>query len=183
MGSPQEYPNVDGRSTMARIAFLVADMFEDSEFTQPYERVKEAEHEAVVVGASAGAEITGKNGATITADVASKDVDADDFDAVVIPGGYSPDKVRTDAKMVELTRKAHDSGKPVAAICHAPWVLAEADILRGRTVTSYHSLRTDVENAGATWIDKPVVEDGVLITSRHPGDIPDFTDALLRRLS
>ena len=100
----------------------------------------------------------------------------------MIPGGYSPDKVRTDDHMVRLTQQMFAAGKPVAAICHAGWVLAEADILRGRTVTSFHSIKTDLKNAGATWVDKEVVEDDNLITSRNPGDIPAFCDALLNQL-
>lgn len=168
---------------MARIAFIVDDLFEDSEFLDPYARVRDAGHEAVIVGMKAGKEITGKKGAKTTVDKGSSEVSADEFDAVVIPGGYSPDKIRTDANLVALTREVHDAGKPVAAICHAPWVLAEADVLRDRTVTSYHSIRTDLINAGANWVEKAVVEDGNLITSRNPGDIPEFCDALLSRLS
>lgn len=167
---------------MARVAFIVDDLFEDAEFMDPFDRVRKAGHDAVVVGLSAGKEITGKKGAKATVDKASSEVGADDFDALVIPGGYSPDKVRTDENLVALTREVHAAGKPVAAICHAGWVLAEADIIRGRTVTSYHSIRTDLTNAGATWLDEQVVEDGNLITSRHPGDIPAFCDTLLKQL-
>lgn len=167
---------------MARVAFIVDDLFEDAEFFDPLERVRKAGHDAVVVGRSSGKEITGKKGAKATVNKASFEVSADEFDALVIPGGYSPDKVRTDENLVELTRAMDAASKPVAAICHAGWVLAEADILRGRTVTSYHSIRTDLKNAGATWVDKEVVEDGNLLTSRHPGDIPAFCDALLQHL-
>ena len=168
---------------MAKVAFLVDQIFEDSEFQVPYDVVREAGHEAVVVGMRAGRELTGKKGATITVEKGSAEVTAADFDAVVVPGGYSPDKVRTDDRLVALTREAFEAGKPVAAICHAGWVLAEADIVRGRTVTSYHSIRTDLRNAGATWVDKDVVEDENLITSRTPDDLPAFCDALLRQLS
>src|SRR5690606_16318582 len=119
-------------------------------------------------GKSAGAQVTGKKGTKVTIEKGSGDVRPDDFDAVVVPGGYSPDKVRTDEKLVGLVREANDANKPIAAICHAGWVLAEADVVRGRTVTSYHSIRTDLVNAGATWVDKEVVEDGNLITSRRP---------------
>ncbi len=169
---------------MARVAFIVDELFEDAEFMDPYERCKEAGHEPVVVGRAAGRQLTGKKGMTVTTDTGSAEVRADDFDALVIliPGGFSPDKVRTDRNLVELTRAMDEAGKPVAAICHAGWVLAEADVLRGRTVTSYHSIRTDLKNAGATWVDEEVVEDGNLITSRNPGDIPAFCDALLKRL-
>ncbi|HEX6196170.1 MAG TPA: type 1 glutamine amidotransferase domain-containing protein [Jiangellaceae bacterium] len=167
---------------MARIAFIVDDMFEDAEFTDPYDKVRKAGHHAVIVGLTAGKEITGKNGAKATVELASSEADAEEFDALVIPGGYSPDKIRTDENLVTLTQRMFAAGKPVAAICHAPWMLAEADILRGRTITSYPSVKTDVKNAGATWIDKEVVEDENLITSRHPGDIPAFCDALLNQL-
>lgn len=167
---------------MARVAFIVDELFEDAEFRDPYERCKEAGHEPVVVGRAAGRQLTGKKGMTITTDTGSAEVRVDDFDALVIPGGFSPDKVRTDRNLVELTRAMDEAAKPVAAICHAGWVLAEADVLRGRTVTSYHSIRTDLKNAGATWVDEEVVEDGNLITSRNPGDIPAFCDALLKRL-
>lgn len=167
---------------MARIAFIVDDMFEDAEFTDPYDKVTKAGHHAVIVGLSAAKEITGKNGTKATVELASSEADAEEFDALVIPGGYSPDKVRTDDNLVALTQRMFAAGKPVAAICHAGWVLAEADILRGRTVTSFHSIKTDLMNAGATWIDKEVVEDDNLITSRHPGDIPAFCDALLNQI-
>lgn len=167
---------------MARVAFIVDDLFEDSEFLDPFDRMRKAGHEPVVVGRASGKEITGKKGAKATIDKASTEVSADEFDALVIPGGYSPDKVRTDENLVALTRDMHAAGKPVAAICHAGWVLAEADIVRGKSVTSYHSIRTDLTNAGANWMDKEVVEDGNLITSRHPGDIPAFCDAVLKHL-
>ncbi len=167
---------------MAKVAFLVDEIFEDSEFQVPYDEIRKAGHDAVVVGMAAGKEVTGKKGTKVRIELSSGDARADDFDAVVIPGGYSPDKVRTDSKLVALTRQAYEAGKPVAAICHAGWVLAEADIVRGRTVTSYHSIRTDLVNAGANWVDQEVVEDGNLITSRTPDDLPAFCDALKRQL-
>ncbi|MEQ4207630.1 type 1 glutamine amidotransferase domain-containing protein [Actinopolymorpha sp. B9G3] len=167
---------------MAKVAFVVDEIFEDSEFQVPYDEVRKAGHEAVVVGREKGKEVTGKKGTKVTVELGSDDARADDFDAVVVPGGYSPDKVRTDAKLVDLTRQAYEHGKPVAAICHAGWVLAEADIVRGKTVTSYHSIRTDLVNAGAEWVDKEVVEDGNLITSRTPADLPAFCATLLRQL-
>jgi protease I len=167
---------------MAKVAFIMDNIFEDSEFQVPYDKVREAGHEAVVVGMEAGKELTGKNGAKVTVDKGSSEVSADEFDAVVVPGGYSPDKVRTDEKLVALTRKAHEANKPIAAICHAGWMLAEADIVRGRTVTSVKSIKTDLKNAGATWVDEEVVEDGNLITSRTPDDLPAFVSALLKQL-
>lgn len=168
---------------MARVAFIIDEIFEDSEFRVPYDRVKEAGHEPVIVGLKKGKKLEGKKGVeTITTDVAVDDVSADEFDALVIPGGYSPDKIRTNEKMVELTREITQAGKPVAAICHAGWMLAEADVIRGKTVTSYPSIRTDLRNAGANWIDQEVVEDGNLITSRWPDDLEAFSKSLLTQL-
>ena len=168
---------------MAKIAFTVDEMFEDSELQVPYERVKEAGHEPVVIGLEAGKKLEGKKGdVTMTTDVAASDVDASDFAALVIPGGYSPDKIRTDEAMVGLTKSIFDAGKPVAAICHAGWMLAEADVVRGKTVTSWPSIKTDLVNAGANWVDQEVAEDGNLITSRKPDDLEAFSKALLAQI-
>ncbi len=165
---------------MAKIAFIADEMFEDSELQVPYERVKEAGHEPVIVGLEANKEIKGKKGdVTVTTDVAASDVGPEEFSALVIPGGYSPDKIRTDKAMIGLTRSIYEAGKPVAAICHAGWMLAEADVVRGKTVTSWPSIKTDLVNAGANWVDQEVVEDGNLITSRKPDDLEAFSKALL----
>ncbi|XXT24058.1 type 1 glutamine amidotransferase domain-containing protein [Sorangium sp. So ce429] len=168
---------------MARVVFLVDEMFEDSEFQVPYDRVRRAGHEALIVGLAAGKQLAGKGGkVTITTERAAADVSDDDVDAVVIPGGYSPDHVRTSVAAVGLVRNAFTQGKPVAAICHAGWMLAEADIADGRTLTSWPSIKTDLLNAGARWVDREVVEDGNLITSRKPDDLPAFCDALLGQI-
>ena len=168
---------------MAKVAFIVGEMFEDSEFQVPYDRVKEAGHDAVVIGLEAGKKIEGKKGdVTLTTDTSVGEVSAGDFDALVIPGGYSPDKIRGDGKMVALTRDIAGAGKPVAAICHAGWMLAEADIIRGKTVTSWPSIKTDLVNAGAEWVDQEVVEDDNLITSRMPDDLEAFTKTLLSQI-
>jgi protease I len=167
---------------MARIAFLLDDVYEDSEFRVPYNRLREAGHEVTVLGLEKGKQVRGKNGDSFVVDVGPEAADADAFDAVVVPGGYSPDKVRTQAELVGLVRAAAEADKPVAAICHAGWVLAEADIVRGRRLTSYHSISTDLRNAGADWVDEEVVIDGPLVTSRHPGDLDAFCDALLKQL-
>ena len=168
---------------MAKIAFIMDEMFEDSEFTVPYQRVKELGHQPVIVGLESGKKIKGKKGKeTVTTEASIEDVSANEFDAVVIPGGYSPDKIRTNPKMVEFTRSIFESNKPVAAICHAGWMLAEADIVRGRTVTSWPSIKTDLVNAGAEWVDQEVVEDGNLITSRKPDDLEAFSKTLLAQL-
>ena len=168
---------------MARIAMIADDMFEDVELRQPYDRLREAGHEVVLVGLEAGKQITGKKGQErFTIERAAEDVRADEFDALVIPGGYSPDKLRTSLPMVSFTRAFFDQGKLVAAVCHAPWMLIEADVTEGRTVTSWPSIRTDLLNAGARWVDREVVEDGNLVTSRKPDDLPAFSETILRRL-
>lgn len=168
---------------MARIMFIVASDFEDSEFRVPYDEVRQAGHEAVIVGVEAGKQLKGKKGKeTLTAERAAKEVSVGEFDALVIPGGYSPDRLRMDSDMVELVRAFFQAGKPIATICHGGWLLAEAKILGGRTVTSWPSIRTDLINAGAQWVDQEVVEDGHLITSRKPDDLKAFCAAVLRQL-
>ncbi len=168
---------------LARIAFLVDEMYEDSELRVPYDRVKQAGHEAVIVGLQAGKRLQGKKGKeTFTVERSVADVSANEFDALVIPGGYSPDHLRTNAKAVGFTRDFDKTGKPIAAICHAGSMLVEADIADGRTVTSWPSVKTDLVNAGARWVDREVVEDRNLITSRNPGDLPAFSDAILRQV-
>lgn len=168
---------------MGKIAMIIADLFEDSEFRVPYDRLKEAGHEITVIGSEAGKRVEGKQQKeVVTADQGIGDVSADEFDAIVIPGGYSPDKLRMDPRMVAFTSAFFDAGKPVAAVCHGPWMLAEAGIARGRTVTSWPSIKTDLVNAGANWVDRTVVEDGNLITSRKPDDLEAFSDAIIRHL-
>ncbi len=168
---------------MARVAFILADDFEDSEFRVPYDRVKSAGHEVAVVGISRDKELHGKKGKeTIKPDLVIDEVTPEQFDAVVIPGGYSPDKLRTSQQMVGLVRQVFAANKPVAAICHAGSMLIEAELVDGRTVTSWPSIQTDLVNAGARWVNRPLVEDGNLITSRKPDDLPQFTDAILRQL-
>ena len=163
---------------------IADDMFEDVELRQPYDRLREAGHEVVLVGLEQGKQITGKQGREkLTIERAAGEVRADDFDALVIPGGYSPDKLRTSLPMVAFTRAFLDQDKLVAAVCHAPWMLIEADAVEGRTVTSWPSLRTDLLNAGAKWVDRELVEDGNVVTSRNPGDLPVFCEAILRRLA
>jgi len=145
--------------------------------------VRDAGHEAVVIGLEEGKKVTGKKGnETFVVERGPDGADVSEFDALVIPGGYSPDHLRMNEQIVAFVRGMVEAGKPVAAICHAGWLLAEADVLRGRTVTSWPSIRTDVRNAGANWVDEQVVEDGNLITSRKPGDLPAFCETLLGRL-
>ncbi|WP_338863330.1 type 1 glutamine amidotransferase domain-containing protein [Myxococcus stipitatus] len=169
---------------MARIAFILADDFEDEEFRVPYDQVRQAGHEVVVIGLEAGQPLKGKQGReVVTPERAARNATSRDFDALVIPGGYSPDVLRLDIDMVGLVRDFFRADKPLAAICHAAWLLVEADIAEGRTLTSWPSLKTDLINAGARWVDREVVEDGNLITSRHPGDVWAFCEALLRQVA
>jgi protease I len=169
---------------MAKVAFVLADDFEDSEFAVPHQRVTAAGHEAVVIGKEKGQEVKGKKGKERFVIAATPDmVDVDEFDALVVPGGYSPDKLRTDSGIVALVKALDEAGKPIAFICHAGSLLVEADIVRGRRVTSWPSIKTDLINAGADWVDQEVVEDGNLISSRKPDDLDAFTAALLAQLS
>jgi protease I len=167
---------------MAKVAFVLGDDFEDSEFKVPYDRIREAGHKVTVVGADTK-EVKGKKGKEkFTPEATPKEVNADQFDAVVIPGGYSPDKLRTDDGIVSLVQKIYGADKPVAAICHAGSLLIEADAVNGKRMTSWPSIRTDLINAGATWEDSEVVEDGNVITSRKPDDLDAFCAAILQRL-
>ncbi|MGH9138309.1 MAG: type 1 glutamine amidotransferase domain-containing protein [Acidimicrobiales bacterium] len=169
---------------MARIAFVLADDFEDSEFQVPYERVRESGHHAVVVGKEKGVEVTGKRGRVKQGiDATPELVSVNDLDALVVPGGYSPDKLRTDSRIVSLVKHMDAAGKTVAFICHAGSLLIEADAVRGRRVTSWPSIKTDLVNAGAEWVDEPVVEDGNFISSRKPDDLEPFSAALLARFT
>lgn len=168
---------------MARVAFVLADDFEDSEFLDPYERLKEEGHDVTVVGKTAGKAVSGKKGkVNHTPEATADTVSASDFDALVIPGGYSPDKLRTDQGIVKFVKGFFGSDKPVAAICHGGSLLVEADAVEGRTVTSWPSVRTDLINAGADWVDREVVVEGNLITSRKPDDLPAFCEAILDKL-
>jgi protease I len=174
----------DGSAAGKRVAMLVENEFEDRELTGPLDALRAAGVNVTLVGATAGAEYKGKRGtATVTADIGAGAAKAKDFDAVVIPGGHAPDKMRMRHAMVDLARDAMEAGKPVAAICHGPQVLISANVLRGRTLTCWPSIAIDVKNAGGLYVDKPVVEDGNLITSRKPDDVPVFSEAIIRALS
>jgi protease I len=167
-----------------RVAMLVEQEFEDRELTGPVEALQAAGATVVLVGPSAGAQFTGKRGeAMVTSDLAAGGARAADFDAVVIPGGHAPEKMRMRHAMVDLARDLMEAGKPVAAICHGPQVLISANVLHGRTLTCWPSIAIDVKNAGGLYVDKPVVEDGNLITSRKPDDVPAFSEAIIRALS
>jgi protease I len=169
--------------TGKRVAILVESDFEDSELTGPLERLRAAGALVTLVGPTAGTEFRGKHGqAVVTSEVAAGSARMKDFDALVIPGGHAPDKMRMRHAMVDLVREAMDTGKPVAAICHGPQLLISANALRGRTLTCWPSIAIDVKNAGGLYVDRPVVEDHNLITSRKPDDVPAFSDAIIRAL-
>ena len=166
-----------------RIAILVENDFEDSELTGPRDALKDAGATVVIVGPTANTEFKGKKlGTVITSELAAGAAKSKDFDAVVIPGGYAPDKMRMRHAMVDFTREMYEAGKPVAAICHAASMLISANAVKGKTLTCWPSVAIDVKNAGGMYVDKPVVEDGNLITSRKPDDIPFFNDAIIRAL-
>lgn len=165
-----------------RVALLVEDEFDDTQLTGSAEALRAAGVEVVLVGPSAGGTYRGKRGATVVADRAAGRVRAGDFDALVIPGGHAPDRMRMRHAMIDLVRDMVAAGKPVGAICHGPQLLISVNALRGRTVTCWPSIAIDVKNAGGLYVDKPVVVDGPIITARKPDDIPPFTDAVLRAL-
>ena len=167
-----------------RVVVLVEDEFEDRELTGPVAALRDAGATVVIVGPTAGMRFTGKRGeAAVTSDLAAGAARMKDFDALVIPGGHAPDKMRMRHAMVDLARDAMDAGKPVAAICHGPQVLISANALRGRTLTCWPSIAIGVKNAGGLNVDEPVVEDRNLITSRKPDDVPVFCEAIIRALS
>jgi protease I len=168
---------------MAKVAMPVGEGFEDSELSRPCESLKEAGHEVVILGVERGARVWGKNGKTMaTIDATPDQLDPATFDALVIPGGQSPDHLRIHPSMVSFVRRFGESNKTIAAICHGPQLLIEADLVEGREVTSWPSVRKDLENAGARWVDRAVVEDDNLITSRRPEDLDAFCAAILARL-
>jgi protease I len=168
---------------MKKIAALITDMFEDVEFNRPAEAFIAAGHMVVAIGLKKGQTVTGKaQGTKVTIDAAVQDVRVRDFDALFIPGGYSPDKLRAHPEPVAFVREFVESGKPVLGICHAAQLLITAQVIRGRRITGYVSIVQDIKNAGAIYVDAPVVEDGNLIFSRNPGDIPAFIAASLKKL-
>jgi protease I len=166
-----------------RIAILAADMFEQIELVEPRKALEAAGAETELISPEKG-EIQGFNhydkADTFPVDKAVADASVDDYDGLLLPGGVgNPDTLRTDEDAVEFVRSfVAAGGKPVAAICHAPWMLVEADVVRGRRLTSYKSIKTDVRNAGGTWVDEEVVFDGGIVTSRGPGDIPAFNEKI-----
>ncbi len=170
-----------------RVAALVADGFEQVELIRPMEALREAGAEVDIVSPSEG-EVQGMNGMDkgdrFTVDVPLDEVRPEDYEALLLPGGVkNPDILRQNPRAVEITRHFFESAKPIAAICHAPWLLVEANVVRGRRLTSYPSLRTDIRNAGGEWSDAECIVDQGLVTSRNPGDLPAFIDKMLEEFA
>lgn len=166
-----------------RVAVLAENMYEDLELWYPLLRLKEAGANVSVVAPAAGAVYKSKHGLEVKADLSAEGAKVGEFDAVVIPGGFAPDYMRRSEAMVRFVRDASDGGKVVAAICHAGSMLVSAKVLKGKTVTCYRSIKDDVVNAGGNYVDRPVVRDGDLITSRVPDDLPSFCGEIISALS
>jgi protease I len=166
-----------------RIAILAEADFEDSEITEPLRAMKDAGARVLIVGSGSKKSYKGKRGSVeVTVDTTADKVKADEFDAIIIPGGYAPDKMRLHQPMVDLIRNAYEAGKIIAAVCHGPQLLISADIVKGHRVTSWPSVAVDLKNAGAVWIDEPVVRDGNIITARKLADLPKFNKAIIEDL-
>ena len=148
----------------------------------PYYRLQEAGYQVDVVGPRAGVTYKGEYGLTTRSDFSPEDVNIDDYVAIIIPGGRAPDRMRTNKGLVDLAKKASQKGKVIAAICHGAQLLIEAGVVKGKQATCYVSVSTDLKNAGATYVDKSVVVDGNLVTSRFPADLPDFCRETLKLL-
>lgn len=166
---------------MKKILLLTADLFDERELIYPYYRVQEAGFEAEVAATEAKA-YKSKAGMSFKADKAFKDISADDYAGLIIPGGFAPDKIRTDEDAINLVKAFHEADKPIAMICHAGWVGISAGILKDKKATSVKAISDDMKNAGANWVDEEVVVDGNLITSRTPADLPVFMEAFLKSL-
>jgi protease I len=167
---------------LSRIAVLITDMFQDVEYQKPADAFRNAGHELIHVGLRAGVPVKGEHGAIVKTDKAAHDVSAGDFDALFIPGGYSPDKLRIDPDAVRFAKEFFNDKKPVFAICHAPQILITAQVLKGRRVTGWKSIEQDIRNAGAEYVDQEVVVDKNLVSSRKPDDIPAFIREALAML-
>jgi protease I len=166
-----------------RVIIFAEELYNEHELWYPYWRLKEAGADVKVVGPQKGKTHMSKTGMPVEVDLGSNEVSAKDFDGLVIPGGYAPDHMRRDPAMVRLVREFYEAGKPVAAICHAGWMLASADIVRGKTVTCFFAIKDDLIHAGANYVDQEVVVDGNLITSRKPEDLPAFMREFIKALS
>jgi protease I len=168
---------------LKKILIFVENDFEDSELIYPFYRLQEAGFTVHIVGPYANRTYKGKHGLSIESNLAPEQVSIDNYSTIIIPGGYAPDRMRRNKKLVDLVKQANEKGKIIAAICHGPQLLIEANILKGKNVTCFVSVSTDVINAGAIYSDKSVVVDNNLITSRSPDDLPDFCREVIKLLN
>lgn len=170
-----------------KIAILVADGFEQEELVEPRNALKNAGAQPLIVSPAKGKVMGWKDkdwGDTFPVDIALDKAEVDDFDALLLPGGVmNPDTLRGEPKAIQLVRDFFAQGKPVAAICHGPWTLIDAGVVKGRKMTSYHTIKTDLVNAGAKWVDQEVVVDWGLVTSRQPSDIPAFNRKMIEEFT
>jgi protease I len=162
-----------------RVAILAENNYQDLELWYPLLRFREAGAEVKVVGTGSATTYASKHGYEVTVDVEASEVTAADFDAVIVPGGYAPDFMRRYPAMVNLVRETFNQGKVVAAICHAGWMLTSADIVKGKKATCFYAIKDDLINAGAVYVDQEVVQDGNLVTSRVPSDLPAFCRTII----
>ncbi len=179
--------NLDVPLAAKKVAILVADGFEQVEMTEPRNALEKAGAETTLISPSSGKVKGWKHtrwGNQFAVDIPLEEAHAEDYDALVLPGGVmNPDHLRMNAQAVAFVKSFFDAGKPVAAICHGPWTLVEAGVVRGRKMTSYPSIKTDLKNAGASWVDEEVVVDNGLVTSRKPDDIPAFNRKMIEEFA
>lgn len=166
-----------------RVLCFVGDIYEDLELWYPKLRLIEEGATVIVAGPEANKVYEGKNGYPCKSDASYNDIEEKDFDGLVIPGGFAPDKLRRDKKVLQLTKQFNDSGKLVAHICHGGWITISAKIMKGYRCTSTPGIKDDIENAGAIWVDESVIIDRNMISSRRPDDLPDFCRAIIEFLA
>lgn len=167
---------------MQKVLIIVEEGVEDAEFLYPYYRFQEEGYKVDVVGPKAKETYTGKHGVPIESNISPEEVKVDEYEAIIIPGGRAPDRMRTNKGLVKIVKEAYEKGKVIAAVCHGPQMLIEADILHGKRATCWKSVATDLKNAGATFIDAPSVVDGNIVTSRFPADLPKFCQETIKLL-
>lgn len=165
-----------------QVIALIHHLFEEMELLYPVFRVKEAGHQVTLAGEEKNAVYKGKNGYPYKSDLSFKELKADSIDALIIPGGFAPDRFRRIPEILQCVREMHEKQKPIAFICHGGWVPISAKILKGKKATGTSAIKDDLENAGAIWVDAPLVVDGNLISSRTPVDLPEFGRALVEAL-
>ena len=165
-----------------KIGILIEDLYNEFEFWYPYLRLKEEKFDVISIGPEKGKEYKSKVGLPHIAEASPEHVDANEFDAIIVPGGYAPDKLRRYEKITNLVKKVYENEKIVATICHGGWVLISAGILKGKKATSFFAIKDDMVNAGVNWVDKEVVVDKNIITSRNPNDLPIFLKTIITKL-